>query len=70
MEGRYSFSGWIKYNYYGDDKKNNGIANVIRVCLFEFYSDDYVLGDRVFLLKYIPNFYSPYDSRIEIYTFT
>ncbi|CAD8126668.1 unnamed protein product [Paramecium sonneborni] len=48
-EERFSFSGWVKLNHnYGIQ----GDITVIRIAIYQFYSNDYVLGDRLFMMSY------------------
>ncbi|CAD8125242.1 unnamed protein product [Paramecium sonneborni] len=48
-EERFSLSGWVKLNH------NYGIIReitIIRLAIYQFYSNDYILGDRVFMMSY------------------
>ncbi|CAD8187831.1 unnamed protein product [Paramecium pentaurelia] len=66
-EERFSFSGWAKLiKNYG----SSADITVIRVALYEFYSNDYVMGDRVFMMSYHYDPQYPSNSTIKIDTYS
>ncbi|CAD8191360.1 unnamed protein product [Paramecium octaurelia] len=67
-EERFSFSGWIKLNkMYGASQD----ITPIRVAIYEFYSNDYILGDRVFMMSYHydPEYLSNSWIKIDTYSY-